>query len=216
MVHILRVPPLPEVPEGMRGRAFVIVEAAYLGDAGDGAGLIQPLRRLGPELDTFAMIPPSALGQLNMDPSDPMPGEGEGAFLFDFPAAAIDTLVAVVGPDAETPPDSVEVRHLGGALARPVPGGGAQPSIEASYLLYAVGAVPTLDLAGPVRAHVRAVKDSLAPWHASYDYYNFEETPATAAAVLPPASFRRLQEIKSAYDPDQVIISAHPVWPTRP
>jgi hypothetical protein len=34
--------------------------------------------------------------------------------------------------------------------------------------------------------------------------------------VLPPASVRRLQEIKAAYDPDQVIISAHPVWPTRP
>ena len=43
-----------------------------------------------------------------------------------------------------------------------------------------------------------------------------EETPAPASAVLPPASYRRLQEIKTAYDPDQMIISAHPVWPARP
>jgi hypothetical protein len=214
--HLLRLPPLPEVPEPLRGRAFAIVEAAYLGDAGTGAELTGPLRRLGPELDTFAMIPAPALGQLNMDPPQPVPGEGNGALLADFPAAAIDALAAVAGPDAKTPPDSVEVRHLGGALARPVPGGGAQPSIDASYLLYAVGATPTPDLAGPVRAHVQAVKDALAPWHASYDYYNFEETPATAAAVLPPASARRLRDIKAAYDPDQVIISAHPVWPTRP
>jgi len=71
--HILRLPPLPEVPEPLRGRAFAMVEAAYLGDAGTGAELIQPLRRLGPELDTFAMIPASALGQLNMDPSQPQP-----------------------------------------------------------------------------------------------------------------------------------------------
>ena len=161
--HILRLPPLPEVPEPLRGRAFAMVEAAYLGDAGTGAELIQPLRRLGPELDTFAMIPASALGQLNMDPSQPASGEGDRAFLADFPAAAIDALVAVAGPDAKTPPDSVEVRHLGGALARPVPGGGAQPSIDASYLLYAAGATPTPDLAGPVRAHVQAVKDALAP-----------------------------------------------------
>jgi hypothetical protein len=63
---------------------------------------------------------------------------------------------------------------------------------------------------------VQAVKDALAPWHASYDYYNFEDTPAAATAVLPPASARRLQEIKAAYDPGQVIISAHPVWPARP
>jgi len=53
---------------------------------------------------------------------------------------------------------------------------------------------------------MQAVKDALAPWHASYDYYNFEQTPAAAAAVLPPASVRRLQEIKAA----------HPVRPTRP
>jgi len=214
--HLLRLPPLPEVPEPLRGRAFAILEAACLGDSRTGAELIGPLRRLGPELDTFAMIPASALGQLNMDPPQPVPGEGNGAFLADFPAAAIDALVAVAGPNAETPLDSVEVRHLGGALARAVPGGGAQPSIDASYLLYAAGAALTPDLVGPVRAHVQAVKDALAPWHASYGYYNFEETPAAAAAVLPPASARRLQEIKAAYDPDQVIISTHPVWPTRP
>src|SRR5262249_42934567 len=136
MVHILRVPSLPEVPEGFRGRAFAIFEAAYLGNADTGAELTQSLRRLGPELDTFAMIPPSSLGQLNMDPSDPAARGGGGASRAASPAAAIDALVAVVGPDAETPPDSVEVRHLGGALARPVPGGGAQPAIDASYLLY--------------------------------------------------------------------------------
>ena len=214
--HILRLPPLPELPEPLRGRAFAIIEAACLGDEGTGAELIRPLRRLGPELDTFAMIPASALGQLNMDPSQPAPGEGNGALLADFPATAIDALVAVAGPDAETPPNSVEVRHLGGALARPVPGGGAQPSIDASYLLYAVGATPTPDLANSMRAQVQAVKDAMAPWHASYDYYGFEDTPAKAGAVLPPDSHRRLREIKAAHDPDQLIISAHPVWPTRP
>ena len=151
-----------------------------------------------------------------MDPSQPVPATGDGALLHDFPAAAIDALVAVAGPDADKPPTSVEVRHLGGALGRPAPKGGAQPSIDAGYLLYAVGATPTPDLAGAVGAHVRAVKDALAPWRAGYGPYNFDETPAGAAAVLPPASFRRLQEIKAAYDPDQVIISAHPVWPTRP
>ena len=216
LVHILRLPPLPELPEPVRGRAFAMIEAACLGDEGTGAELIGPLRRLGPELDTFAMIPASALGQLNMDPSQPVAGQGSGGFLTDFPAAAIDALVAVAGPDAETPPNSVEVRHLGGALARPVPGGGAQPSIDASHLLYAVGATPTPDLANSVRAHVQAVKDALAPWHAGYDYYGFEDTPATATAVLPPDSYRRLREIKAAHDPDEMIISSHPVWPPPP
>jgi FAD/FMN-containing dehydrogenase len=212
-IHLLRLPPLPELPEPLHGRAFVMVEAACLGSADVGAELMGPLRRLGPERDTFAMIPARALGQLNMDPLQPAPSEGDGAFLVGFPATAIDALVAVVGPDADTSLSSVEVRHLGGALARPAADGGAQPSINANYLLFAVGAAPTPDLATAVRAQAQAVKDALAPWHAGYDYYNFEQTPAPASAVLPPASYRRLQEIKAAYDPDRVIISAHPAWP---
>jgi hypothetical protein len=214
--RLVRLPPAPQLPEPLRGRAFVKVEAAYLGDAGTGAELTQPLRRLGPELDTFATIPPPALGRLHMDPDQPVPFQGAGPFLSDFPAAAIDALVGLAGPDAGTLLASVEVGHLGGALARPAAGGGAQPSIDANYLLVAVGAMPAPDLAAAVHAQVRAVKDALAPWHAGYDYYNFAETPAPASAVLPPASYRRLQQIKAAHDPDRMIISAHPVQSARP
>ena len=216
IAHLVRLPPLPEVPEPLRGRAFIVIEAACLADAGTGAELTGPLRRLGPERDTFAMIPAPALGQLNMDPPQPAPSQGDGAFLAGFPAAAIDALVAAAGPDTGTPLASVEVRHLGGALTRPVPGGGAQPSIDASHLLFAAGATPTPDLASAVREQAQAVKHALARWHASHDSYNFKQTPAPASAVLPPASHHRLQQIKAAYDPDQVIISAHPVRPVRP
>jgi hypothetical protein len=85
----------------------------------------------------------------------------------------------------------------------------------ARYVAYAAGATPTPELATVMRAHTRAVRDALAPWHANYDYYNFAETPAEAHAVLPLASYRRLQQIKAAYDPGQAIISAHPVGPAR-
>ena len=214
--RLVRLPPAPQLPEPLRGRAFVKVEAAYLGDASTGAELTQPLRRLGPALDTFATIPPSALGQLHMDPGQPVPFQGAGAFLSDVPTAAIDALVGLACPDADTLLASVEVGHLGGALARPAPGGGAQPSIDANYLLTAVGAMPAPDLAAAVHAQTGAVKDALGPWHAGYNYYNFEETPAPASAVLPPASYRRLQQIKTAYDPDQAIVSAHPVRLARP
>jgi len=214
--RILRLPPAPEVPEPLRGRAFALVEAACLSDAGTGSELLGPLRRLGPELDTFAMIPAPALQQLHMDPDQPVPNQGDGAFLADLPEAAIDAVLALAGPDADTSLLSVEVRHLGGALARPAPGAGAQPAIDAAYVMFAVGFTPTPELAGPVRAHAQAIKDALSPWHASYDYYNFEETPGAASTVLPAASYRRLQEIKARHDPDQVIISAHPVRPARP
>ncbi|HEV2255123.1 MAG TPA: FAD-dependent oxidoreductase [Streptosporangiaceae bacterium] len=138
-----------------------------------------------------------------------------GAFLAGFPATAIDALITVAGPDADTPLASIEVRHLGGALGRPASDAGAQPTIDASYAMFAAGFTPTPELAATVRGHAQTVKDALTPWHVSYDYYNFEETPAPASAVLPPASYHRLQKIKASYDPDQAIISAHPVRPVR-
>jgi FAD/FMN-containing dehydrogenase len=213
--RLMRFPPLPEVPEPMRGRGFAMVEAAYLGDEAAGAELTGPLRRLGPELDTFAMIRPPALGQLHMDPEQPMPAEGDGALLTGFPTAAIDAMDAVAGADASTPLVSVEVRHLGGALARPAPGESGQPTIEASHLVWAVGATPTPEAAAAVRKDAQAVKAALADWHAGYNYYNAVEVSAPASDVLPAASHKRLQKIKARYDPDQVIISSHPVRPAR-
>lgn len=211
--RIMRFPPQPDIPEPLRGRAVAMLEAAYLGDETTGAELMRPLRRLGPQQDTFATIPAPALQQLHMDPPQPTPSQGDGAFLEDFPSAALDALVAMAGPDADTPLASIEVRHLGGALARPATGAGALPSIDANYLLYAVGFGPTPQRASELRRHAQAIKEALAAWRARYDYYDFLETPAPASAVLPPASYQRLQKIKAAYDPDDAIISAHPVWP---
>jgi len=211
--RLMRFPPLPEVPEPMRGRAFAMVEAAYIGDAGAGGKLTEPLRQLGPELDTFATIRPPELGQLHMDPEQPVPNEGDGALLTDFPGAAIEALDAVAGPDADTPLVSVEVRHLGGALDRPAPGESGQPTVEASHLMWAVGVTPSPEVTEAVRRDTQAVKAALADWHAGYDFYNAVEVSAPASAVLPAASHSRLQKIKARYDPDQMIISSHPVRP---
>jgi hypothetical protein len=214
MARLLRLPPVPEVPELLRGRAFALVEAAYLGDAAGGAALVRPLRELGPELDTFATIPAPALAGLHIDPEQPISSVGDGAFLTDFPAAAVDTLVALAGSAAATPLQSIDIRHLGGALARNADRGGAQSKIDANYLIFAKGVAPTPEQRDAVRTHARALKDSLTMWHAGYDYYNFVETPAEAEVVLPRVSFERLQRVKAAYDPYEAIISAHPVRPT--
>jgi hypothetical protein len=111
---------------------------------------------------------------------------------------------------------SIDIRHLGGALARNVEHGGAQSKIDANYLIFAKGVTPTPEQRDAVRTHARALKDSVAIWNAGYDYYNFVETPAEAEVVLPRVSFERLRRVKAAYDPDEAIISAHPVRPRPP
>src|SRR3954453_10256249 len=55
--NLLHFPPVPDVPAFARGRSYAVVMAAYLGSAADGASLLRPLRRLGPERDTLAAVP---------------------------------------------------------------------------------------------------------------------------------------------------------------
>jgi hypothetical protein len=92
---------------------------------------------------------------------------------------------------------------------------GAHPKFDARYVIFAVGIAPTPELAEAARTHARALMEALPLWHAGYDYDNFVDTPAEAEVVLPHASCQRLRETKPAYDPDQSIISAHPVRPAR-
>lgn len=142
-----------------------------------------------------------------------MPAEGDGVLLADLSPGALDALVALAGPDADTPLLSIEVRHLGGALARQAPGGGAVAGIDANFALLATGVTPTSESGDAVRAHAQALEDALRVWRADHDYFNFVETPAEAHVAFPRASYQRLREIKGRYDPDQVIISTHPVRP---
>src|SRR5215212_8792867 len=53
--RILQFPPIPEIPEPVRGQSFVVVQTIFLGDEAAGSKLIEPLRALGPVMDTVAM-----------------------------------------------------------------------------------------------------------------------------------------------------------------
>src|SRR3954469_7769415 len=59
--RIMQFPPIPELPDSVRGRALVVIDGAFLGDEAAGAHRIAPLRALGPETDTFAMQSPAML-----------------------------------------------------------------------------------------------------------------------------------------------------------
>src|SRR5215212_6138089 len=114
--RILQLPPIEAIPEPVRGKSFVIVEAIYSGDDhAEGERLVAPLRALGPVNDTIHTMPVAQLSHLHMDPEGPVPGRGDGAMMTDVDNELIERMVgAVVG----TPILSAEIRHLGGAVAR--------------------------------------------------------------------------------------------------
>src|SRR4051812_2474579 len=79
--RILQFPPMPELPDHLRGQKFVIVEGFYMGDEASGRELMKPLRDLGPAMDTVAMVEPVELAEMHMDPPTPVPYTGAGHML---------------------------------------------------------------------------------------------------------------------------------------
>jgi hypothetical protein len=206
--RLLQLPPIPQIPEEVRGKSFVIVEAIYLGDQAEGARLVAPIRELGPVMDTIATIPVEALSHLHMDPEEPVPGIGEGAMLRDVDGDVIDAYVdGVVGK----PILSAEIRHLGGAVGRPKPEHGAVASFDAPYLMFAVGLTPTPEAKAAVEASVHAIQKALAPWEAEHTYMNFAESRRKAKSLFTEVAYRRLRRIKATVDPQDVIRSNHPL-----
>ena len=121
---LMQFPDAPNVPEPVRGGAFTVLFGAFLGSEGEGRALLRPMRDLGPAMDTFAVVAPAALGDMAMDPSDPLPFVSTTALLSDLPSAGVEELVSVAGPGSGSPLAMVELRHMGGALARRSAGAG--------------------------------------------------------------------------------------------
>jgi FAD binding domain len=199
--RMLQIPPIPEMPELLRGRQVVVVEAAYLGDEASGRELLRPLLDLEPEIDTFATVPARALTELHRDPPGPAPGIGRGWMLDAFDGSAAAAIVAAAAMDGTAPLISVEIRHLDGALGRPDPNGGVLSRLASPYVVYAVG-VPTDAGAAAIEERIGEIRAAAEPWLSPTTYLNFAGHDVEASALYPDGVHDRLAEIRAALDPE--------------
>jgi FAD/FMN-containing dehydrogenase len=211
VARIMQFPPLEEIPEMVRGKSFTILQAAYLGSERDGADLIRPLAELGPAMNTFAMVEPGALGYLAMDPDQPMPYAASSRLVSGVSAAGIDAFVGASGPGSGSELANVELRSLGGALARKAPGHGARATLAGDYLAFAVGGVFTPDGYAEVQRQAEAVSDAVAPWDAGLRYLNFEEGVVDARLFYNEDTFRLLRALRSEWDPQGLFLANHEI-----
>ena len=74
MVRMLNLPPIPDIPEEIRGKKWLAITACCLGTREEGDKVIAPLREIGkPAMDSFDPIPATALTRIAMDPEPPCP-----------------------------------------------------------------------------------------------------------------------------------------------
>jgi len=207
--RMLQIPPLPDIPEFLRGRRIVVIDGAVLGNADEANEILAPFRALGPEIDTFGAVPAAALMRIHMDPEPPMPGKGDGFLVDDLDGDAIKAIIELAGPGTESPLLMVELRQLGGTLRDRRPGAGALGSLDGSFAFYALG-VPMGPGAGEaIEGRIEAIKGALAPWSRGKTYLNFAEKSVTIGDAIGADAFTRLEQVKAAVDPDGRFRSGH-------
>lgn len=200
---LLRLPDVDQVPEPLRGRFVVHVRVAAVAEADEAESLVAPMRTAAtPIVDTVTEMPFAAIGSVHADPEGPLPAIEGGALLRDFDADAARALLSVAGPGVDAPFAVIEIRRLGGALARPA--ADAVSGRDAAYGLLVVGApVPEL-FETVVPAATRETVMAMAPWASGGFQPNFIgslNAPWAWDRAWPDEVRARLAAVYRDYDP---------------
>ncbi len=212
-IAVLRLPPDPALPEPLRGQTVVHLRVAHLGSAEEGAALVAPMRAVAPALlDGVGEMPFAAVDAIHMDPTDPMPVHDRGTLLRELTADTVDALLAAAGPDVEVPLMLVELRHLGGAVARPAAVPNAVAGRDAAFSCWVLGPMSP-PVAGVVPAVVDSVVAALAPWSTGRSLLNFAGSVSAAqvAGLWDDADRQRLLAVKRRVDPAGLFTHGHVV-----
>jgi len=214
-VALARFPDMPGVPDPLRGQFVVHLRIAFTGSAEDGETLVRPLRALEPSMDAVTEMPYTRIGEVHNDPLEPVPIRDRGTLLGPLNEAGADRITELAGPDAEMPPGLVEVRHLGGALARPPASPSALGNRGAAFS-FVTGMVTMPGEVERIDAIQRDLFGGMAEWDTGGKFPNFlaaDSDPASVKKAYEETDYRKLRAIKGTYDPDNIFRINHNIPP---
>ncbi|MCW5943057.1 MAG: FAD-binding oxidoreductase [Fimbriimonadaceae bacterium] len=206
-LHAINFPPVPFVPEPLRGRSMVYVTAAFVGPAEEAERLLAPLRGWeGFEFDTYHPMPYRESACVHNDPVDPLPVSGSGRLLRSFTPDEALELARAISPFASSPHLMLQVRHLQGAIARvdredsPV-----GPTREAPFVLHMLGVPTPHNPPEGIEANAQRVFAEIRSFVLQPGPINWVGEGGVSAetmrAVFTDDDWDRLLEIKSRHDP---------------
>jgi FAD/FMN-containing dehydrogenase len=208
-------PDVPALPAELRGRQLVGVRIAYAADdLAAGESLVAPLRALGPISDTLGELPYTASGSIYNDPPVPGSYEASTVMLGELNATAMRAILDLAPPRAPLP-HIIELRHLGGGLARPAAVPNAVGNRDAHYLFNVISRLERADITDIRPAH-KAVLEAVAPWRTGGRLLNFmngEDAANEVRSAYDPKDYQRLTELKAVYDPTNMFRLNHNIPP---
>ena len=187
----------------------MIVDVVVLAGSEAAGALLAPLRALRPEVDTVQERPAASVADLQLDPLEPTAVYANSVLLEGLPERAVDALVETAGHGSGSGLLFVELRQLGGAVARPASRGGALDHMDGSVLVLCVGLDQGAGWAA-VREDAGRVTESLQPWVTGSAYLLMADADVDERRGWPTGSWQRLVDIRTAADPHGVFLPHRP------
>lgn len=206
--------PAPGGQVGSSGHTLrVQVRVSWIGAVGEAEELLTRLRASAPVLlDTVEEIPYGDFARISSDPAEPLPFSERTLTLKPLSTGLVRELLAGVGPGEINEASVITLRHLGGALSRsdaPAAVRGGQ------FALWIIALGDTRDdVAASWAEHLSA---RLTPWLSPEKLVNFMsrvDLPADEVrAAFGPGTYRRLQQVKGAYDSENLFRASYDLRP---
>ncbi|MEV5155317.1 FAD-dependent oxidoreductase [Streptomyces werraensis] len=211
---LLRLPPIPQIPEPLRGGFWARVAVAWTGDPAEGEELLAPVRAAAPvAVDAVGVMPYTDLDRVYMEPQDPLPVRESCLLLHELTPVAIRAFLDQVGPDVpDCPLLLTEIRHMGGALSRPARAPDAICARDAAHLLQSVAVVATPPDAVAVEHATAALHTAMSPYGTGRTMVNIHGAPgdtADRARAWTPEVHADLLRLKHAHDPADLLRFGH-------
>jgi FAD/FMN-containing dehydrogenase len=201
---LITAPPESFVPPELRGKLVVALAALYVGDPEAGAGVVQPLKDLGPAVDLIAPMPYTAF-QAALDAAAPwgLPFYASGEYLPELPDPAIDTLldggIDLLG--RAHPLSQVIMFRIGQGVTAVANDATAFSHRDAAYLLHPIiGWTDSVDAEQTIAA-TRAFAATMRPYSTGASYLNFTHEPDRVRDAYGQDKYQRLVALKDKYDP---------------
>ena len=202
---VMTMPPLPQIPEPVRGRRVLLLRTLYAGEPAEGERLLAPLLAAAGEPILNGLGPLSAGDALAMmgPPPPPAVSEVHLELLRELPDEVLAIAVEDHGP-------GIEVRQWGGAMAR---GDGPIGHRDVPYSVVATALAPDRDGWAEAKASVGRIAALLRPYATGGSFLNFLGDPARTRDAYTPEDYARLAEIKAVYDPENLFHRGHNIPP---
>ncbi|MEU9827561.1 FAD-binding oxidoreductase [Micromonospora chersina] len=183
---------------------MVAVDVTYLGDPHEARELLSPLDRLPPPLsDSRRPMSVAELGSITAEPTDPGAGLSHAELLTTLDDVTAKALLT----EPIEPLLSVQLRHLGGALAHP--SDSPHGALTEPYALYMFGLPTDSTRAEAVTAKQRALAAALPT--SGRKPLTFLNPSETITDAFSPNVVKRLRDIKRRHDPHHTFRANFPV-----